>query len=126
MGFSFDNNTPIYIQIAKIIEIKIISGEYKPGERLPSVRDMALALKANPNTVQRAFGDLEEASLIYTERTNGKFVTTNAALIKNHKAKYAKMLARDYLEQINKIGLDKSDAAELLNDIKPEKPGDMR
>ena len=120
MGFSFDNNMPIYLQIAEIIEVKIISGEYSPGERLPSVRDLALTLKANPNTVQRALGDLEEAQLKYTERTNGKFVTTNAALIKNHKERYAQMLAQDYLESINKIGLDKNDAAKLLDAVKSD------
>ena len=115
MGFDFDNNMPIYMQIARIIEVKIISGEYTPGERLPSVRELAFSLKANPNTVQRALGDLENAKLIYTERTNGKFVTSDAALIKNHKAQYARMLAQDYLTTIQKIGLNKQDAAELLD-----------
>ena len=120
MGFGFDNNMPIYMQIARIIEVKIISGEYSPGERLQSVRDLAITLKANPNTVQRALSDLEDAKLIYTERTNGKFVTIDAALIKNHKERYAEMLARDYLESVCKIGLDKNEAARLLNNIKPD------
>ncbi|MBO4432096.1 MAG: GntR family transcriptional regulator [Clostridia bacterium] len=121
MEFSFDNNMPIYVQIARIIEVKIISGEYSPGERLPSVRDLAITLKANPNTVQRALGDLEECKLIYTERTNGKFVTTDAALIKNHKTKYANMLANDYLNSMLNIGFDKSEAETLLKSVNPNK-----
>ena len=114
MEFEFYNNVPIYMQIAKAIKVKIISGEYEPGERLKSVRDLSVALKANPNTVQRALADLEAQKLIYTERTNGKFVTTNTARIQSQKAKYAEALARDYLNQINKIGLSGREAVELI------------
>ena len=77
----FDNNIPIYIQIVEKLKIQIISGEYAPGERLLSVRDLATSLKVNPNTLQRALQELEDAGLIFTERTNGKFVTSDKALI---------------------------------------------
>lgn len=118
MGFDFNNNTPIYMQIAEIIEVRIISGEYVAGERLPSVRDLAFSLKANPNTIQRALGDLEDKKLIYTERTNGKFVTNDLSLILNRKAQYAKNLATEYLESIAKVGLNKKDAVLLIENIK--------
>lgn len=114
MGFDFDNNTPIYLQISNMLKIKIISGEYMPGQRLPSVRDLALSLKANPNTVQRALGELENDGLIFTERTNGKFVTENISHIARHKTKYADSLAQEYLRNMQKIGFDKIQALGLL------------
>ncbi|MBO4693202.1 MAG: GntR family transcriptional regulator [Clostridia bacterium] len=117
MGFDFNNNTPIYIQIAELIKVKIVSGNYQPGERLPSVRDLAVELKANPNTVQRALSDLENTGLILTERTNGKFVTTDVAEIQNQKALYARMLAEDYLNRMDLVGFNKVEAAEILNKV---------
>ena len=116
MGNDFSNNTPIYLQIADSIKVKIISGEYPPGERLPSVRDLAVALKANPNTVQRALGELESEGLIFTERTNGKFITDNAALINSCKSEYAQSLALQYLNSMKKIGFDKNRALDKLKD----------
>ena len=77
----FDNNIPIYIQLVDKLKIYIISDKIKVGERLPSVRELAMQLKVNPNTVQRALGELENLKLIYTERTNGKYVTTDKNLI---------------------------------------------
>ena len=83
--FKFDNNTPIYIQLVEQLKIDIISGQLKSGERLPSVRDLALQNKVNPNTMQKALVELEELNLIYTERTNGKYVTEDTKLIEKHK-----------------------------------------
>lgn len=117
MGFDFDNNIPIYLQIAKILKIKIISGDISPGERLPSVRDLAVELKANPNTVQRALADLENEKLIFTERTNGKFVTDNKALILKHKTAYASSLTEEYLNSMNKIGFSKEDAVNYIKSM---------
>lgn len=114
LEFSFDNNIPIYMQISRIIEMRIISGELSPGERLPSVRDLAIELKANPNTVQRALSELENEGLIYTERTNGKFVTENISHITEHKMKYATSLAQEYLNNMQKIGFDKTCAIDML------------
>lgn len=123
MEYVFNNNTPIYSQISQILKIKIISGEYPPGERLPSVRDLALALKANPNTVQRALGELETDGLIYTERTNGKFVTEDDGLISKYKAEYANSLTRKYFESMQKIGFGKADVINYLKNAEEAKNG---
>lgn len=118
MGFDFSNNTPIYLQISELLKIKIISGEYIPGERLPSVRDLGIALKANPNTVQRALSELEDDRLIFTERTNGKFVTEDKHTISRYKSQYANNLALDYIRNMENIGLSKADAVNLIKSIK--------
>ena len=85
MEFTFDNNIPIYIQVLEYIKIYLISGVFKCGEKLPSVREFATTFKVNPNTMQKALVELETLSLIYTERTNGKFVTTDKKLINKYK-----------------------------------------
>ena len=90
MNINFDNNTPIYIQLLEYIKTYIISGKLNSGDKLPSVRDFASMFKVNPNTMQKALAELEEEKLIYTERTNGKFVTNDKKIINDIKSKYAK------------------------------------
>ena len=100
MNFIFDNNTPIYLQLVKQLKIHIVSGKLKPGERLPSVRDLSLELKVNPNTLQKALFELEEMGLIFTERTNGKFVTGDSQLIEKYRKEYAHLLCQDFVLSI--------------------------
>ena len=87
MEWNFENDRPIYIQLVEKLKLAIVAGEYPAGERLPSVRDLAIEIKANPNTVQRALVDLEQTGLIYTERTNGKFVTEDKELVQEIREK---------------------------------------
>ena len=110
----FDNNVPIYIQIIEELKIDIISGNIESGERLFSVRELAMKLKVNPNTMQRALSALEEMGLIYTERTNGKFVTEDKLLIEKYRKEYAEELTKKYLENMRKIGFDKISAADCI------------
>ena len=90
MNFEFDNNIPIYIQLVEQLKIYIISGNIDLGEKLPSVRDLSISFKVNPNTMQRALGELEELGLIYTKRTSGKFVTEDKYPLKTKKEQTAK------------------------------------
>ena len=90
MDSIFDNERPIYIQLVEKIRIEIISGKLKSGERIPSVRELALTARVNPNTMQKALVELENEGLVYTERTNGKFVTENKELIERIKKELAK------------------------------------
>ena len=85
MQYNFNNEYPIYLQIVEIITSEITSGTLKPGEKLLSVREYAQKFRVNPNTVVKALSILEDDKLIYTERTNGKFVTNDEELIKNFK-----------------------------------------
>lgn len=114
MGFEFDNNLPIYVQLVEQIKMNIISGKLKCGERLPSVRELALANKVNPNTMQKALAELEELGLIFTERTNGKFVTTDGRLIEKYKKDYAEALAEKYLSAMEAIGINESVAIDYI------------
>ena len=121
MKFEFDNNVPIYIQLVEQLKIYIISGKIKFGERLPSVRDLALQTKVNPNTMQKALVELEELKLIYTERTNGKFVTSDQKLIDKYKKQYADELSSKYISSMKSIGFDKSDTINYLKELGGDK-----
>lgn len=117
MNFVFDNDRPIYIQLVEQIKMQIISGKYKPGERLLSVRDLALEMKVNPNTMQRALVELENINLIYTERTNGKYVTTDYELIKGYRDNYAKEKVLKYFNDMMELGYTKEEATEIFERV---------
>lgn len=117
MEFTFDNNIPIYIQVLEYMKIYLISGVFKCGEKLPSVRELATTFKVNPNTMQKALAELESMNLIYTERTNGKYVTNDTKLIEKLKDEYAITLAKSYFQGMKKIGLGKADSIKYLEGI---------
>ena len=71
---TFDDNLPIYLQIMDLIKTQMISKEILPGDKLPSVRDMSKQLEVNPNTVQRAYVEMEREMLVYTKRGQGTFI----------------------------------------------------
>lgn len=117
MNQEFANNIPIYVQLVERIKIDIISGRLRAGERLPSVREWAIRFQVNPNTMQKALAELEEEGLILTERTNGKFVTSDQNRICFHKEEYAKALTRRYFESMSDIGCDKTDMLQYLEGL---------
>ncbi len=121
MKFEFDNNIPIYIQLVEQLKICIISGRLKTGQRLPSVRELALQTKVNPNTMQKALVELEDLKLIYTERTNGKFVTKDQKLIDKLKSKYADELSNNYFSSMKNIGFDKNETIKYLKNLEGDK-----
>lgn len=109
MNYNFDNNIPIYLQLVSLIKNDIIKGALSPGEKLPSIRDLAITYKVNPNTVSKALSELENISLIYTERTNGKYVSSDISLINKYKEEYAASLTEDYINKMINLGYNKEE-----------------
>lgn len=105
MIMDYDSNKPIYLQIEDSLKVDIFSGKLSPGSRLPSIRELAVSMKANPNTIQRALADLEETGLIINEGTNGKSITENEHIIHKHRHRYARELTRIYKKKMREIGL---------------------
>lgn len=104
MDFTFDNERPIYIQLVEQLQLYVVSGKIPPGNKLPSVRDLAMQAQVNPNTMQRALAELEDLRLIYTERTNGKYVTDNQKLINKYREKYASLKTEKYFSEMRELG----------------------
>jgi len=116
MKFNFDNNIPIYIQLVEELTMYIVSGKMELGDRLPSVRDLALQTKVNPNTMQKALAELEEKELIYTESTNGKYVTKDKKIIEKYKKSYADELSKKYFSGMESLGYSKTDILDYLKE----------
>ncbi|MDA8352053.1 MAG: GntR family transcriptional regulator [Firmicutes bacterium] len=76
---NFQHSSPIYLQLSDRIQRQILRGELKPGEKLPSVREMAMFSQVNPNTVQRTYNELERMGIVETRRGQGTFITEDAA-----------------------------------------------
>jgi len=117
VDYIFENDRPIYLQLVEMLRIEIVSGKLKQGERLPSVRELALIAKVNPNTMQKALVELEDEGLVYTERTNGKFVTENQELIKKIRKKLAQEKVNQYLDGMNNIGITHEEAIQYLQEL---------
>ena len=117
MEYVFDNERPIYIQLVEIIRIDIVSGKFKKGQKLPSVRELALMMKVNPNTMQKALVELEDEKLIYTERTNGKYVTEDEKLIEKVKKQLAQEKVNNYLNSMKNIGISYELAVKYLQEL---------
>ena len=126
MNTEFDNERPIYIQLAEILRIKIITGELKQGQRIPSIRELALTMKVNPNTILKALLELEKEQLIYTERTNGKYVTSKQDLISYVRSNIANEIVHNYLNKMQIIGLDYQEALKYLQNIGGKQNGITR
>ena len=89
MPWDLDNDRPIYVQLMEKIRLDIMSGVYRPGDKLPSVRDLALDAAVNPNTMQKALSELERNGLVYSQRTSGRFITEDENMLKQLKTELA-------------------------------------
>lgn len=117
MDYIFDNERPIYLQLVQKIRIEIVSGKLKKGQRLLPVRELAMEAKVNPNTMQKALVELEKEGLVYTESTNGRFVTENKELIENIKKDLAKEKVNTYINDMKNIGISYEDALKYLQEL---------
>jgi len=118
MEWNFENDRPIYIQLVEKLKLAIVAGEYPAGEKLPSVRDLAIEIKANPNTVQRALVELEQTGLIYTQRTNGKFVTEDKELVQKIREELAKEAFYKFQENMKQLGFEEDEIRQYITKIK--------
>lgn len=120
MEWQFDNNMPIYTQLVDKIELAIVSGEYALGERLPGVREMAAEAGVNPNTMQRAFAELERLELVTSARTAGRFVTEDAEEIRRARERLAREEGLQFLKNMQLLGFSAAESRALLQTIETE------
>ena len=114
MQWSFSNDLPIYSQLIGQIKVGIVSGVFPPGERLPSVRDLATEAGVNPNTMQRAMTELERDGLVYSQRTAGRFVTEDHAVIEAAKRDLAQRHIHAFLAAMLRLGYGREEIISLL------------
>lgn len=114
MSWKFDEKSPIYAQIAQHVKMQIISQEIKSGDQLPTVRELAEIAGVNPNTMQRAFSELEREGMVYSQRTSGRFVTDDTELIAQKRKEVAELELRNFVDNMAKIGFDTQDIPSIL------------
>ena len=114
MSFNFNNETPIYLQIIEHLKKLIISRQLLPNQRIMPVREMSLEYGVNPNTVQKALKDLEDLGLIYTESTNGKYVTNDENIISKIKDETINKMIGDFFYSMEQIGIDKNQTIDYI------------
>lgn len=117
--WQFENGTPIYLQIIDQISTDIVRGVLKPGDKMPSVRALALDAGVTPNTVQRALTALEEKGLVHTHGTSGRFVTEDAAQIRALKENKLETIIADFFENLEGLGLDRDAIVEAVIQYQP-------
>jgi len=100
----FNTEKPIYAQIVDLVQSRIIASFYPPGSKLPSVRDLAVELGVNPNTVQRAFMVLEQNGFVRCERTAGRFVTDNTGFIATAREALVRHKTQDFVSSMRHYG----------------------
>ncbi len=118
MAWQFDPDRPIYKQLKERILLGIVSGAYGSGAQLPTVRELAEEAAVNPNTLQKALSELERDGLLYTQRTSGRFVTEDKALIAKAKTDLAAEEIGLFLTKMATIGYTQHEAANLIQNAK--------
>lgn len=114
MAWNLDSDRPIYAQIVEKVQMQIVSGFYKPGDKLPSVRDLAAEANVNPNTMQKAFTELERSGLIATQRTSGRLVTEDITMIEDIQKQLATEQIQYFFKKMKELGFEKEETAALI------------
>lgn len=109
-----DDTRPIWVQLVDELRLRVVSGEWQPGERIPSVRELAADAGVNPNTVQRALAELDRTGLTTAERTAGRFVTTDRAAVDRARRELAAGAVDSFIGAVSALGMDLDEARAVL------------
>lgn len=121
MTWNFDNDRPIYLQVMERMKMAIISGELELGSRMPGVRDLAMEASINPNTMQKALGELEREGLLFTQRTNGRFVTENRELIDELRNRLAQEKLLELVQAMERLGYAPDQLIDMFEKVLEER-----
>ena len=109
MVWNFHDRKPIYNQIIDCFKLGILSGEYSPGSKVLSVRELAEEARVNPNTMQKAMSELEKQELIFAQSTVGRFITQDSTLIGKIREEYIDTCISEFCELMKKMGYEKKE-----------------
>lgn len=122
-SFSFDSSRPIYMQIVDHIYNKIAAGELKHGDKLDSVRELAYTAGVNPNTVQRAYMEMERSGVVEIKRGQGTFVAMKPSAVHTLKKWKSEQHAAIYIENMQKLGFNDEEIVQFIKDLLHERRG---
>lgn len=116
MGEAFQSSKPIYMQIADKICQQIVRNDLRPGDKLPSVREMAIQIGVNPNTIQRTYSELERMEIVETKRGQGTFVVKNDRVIGALKQEWQTEIISTFVNSLKELGFTKEEIMKSLQD----------
>lgn len=121
MPWKLDESIPIYLQLLNQLKLKIVRGDYPPGETIPSVRELAAQAQVNPNTMQRALMELEREGFVVTHRGKGRMVTDDVSRIEQEKREAAERELTDCLEKLHLMGITREELLRMVDEFHPQK-----
>lgn len=116
MDWKLTDDRPIWLQLTEQLTRRIIIGVYPPGSKLPPVRELAAQAGVNPNTMQRALAQLEQEGLAFADRTAGRLVTQDTAVLGAVRKAQAKVVMDGYFDAMAELGYSKQEAVALLKE----------
>ncbi len=114
MSWKFTSDAPIYIQIMDEIKLRIARGKLKAGDKVPSVRELAVIAGVNPNTMQKALSELEREGVLYSQRTSGRFVSDISTYDTDMKRDVGKKYIKIYVDEMRLLGYDDDELVEAV------------
>lgn len=114
MTWDLTGDRPIWLQLTEQIRLRIVAGEYRAGDRLPSVRELAADAAVNPNTMQKALTELERSGLVYSQRTSGRFITEDEEMIRTLKQQLAEEQTVAFLARMADLGFSGEETLKIM------------
>ncbi len=120
MAWKFNNDIPIYLQIMEEFKLQIAQGIYKPGDKIPAVRELAITVGVNPNTMQKALSELEREGVLCSNRTAGRYVSEDVNNKQDLNASLKRKYVEEYVASMKKLGCTKEDIMKTVEDYLEE------
>lgn len=112
----YNSRSPIYLQVIDDIAKRMVTGEIKPGEKLPSTRSLAVEYEVNPNTAARIYKEMEDMGLCYTERGLGTFMTDDKTVVEKLRQETADKLTREFVREMKALGFSVHDMKRAIEE----------
>ena len=116
----YSAGTPIYLPVIRELQKKMIKGELKPGDKMPSNRELAVLYKVNQNTAARIYREMESEGYCYTKRGIGTFVSEEESMFENLKKEMADEVLHNFMREMKDLGFKKDDIIVRITDYKEE------
>ena len=120
MEWIINSDRPVYRQLIEHLERAVVSGLFAPGDKLPSVRELAQEAAVNPNTMQKALSEMERTGLVYSKRTSGRFITEDRKMIQDAKEKLAMEEIESFFEKMKRLGFSRDEIRALIERLGKE------
>lgn len=124
MQLNFNSPKPIYLQMVDEVKKALVRGELAPGDKIPSLKERAQMSNVNPNTVQRAYQEMEREGLTETLRGQGTFIRNDPALLLHIRTEMAHTAVMHFIEEMRGLGIEAAEIERILRDQLEKEKGE--